>query len=420
MSDNISRYRFRFECTREQLDFAVATEPFPALVAGYGSGKTQALVYRALRLKYQYPSCDVAYYLPTYHLIEDIAYPRFEDVMSRNGVDYTINRQRHRLYIKNCGSIAFRSLDRPEKIVGYEVADSLVDELDTLSLSKASDCWRRIIARNRQKKPDGARNTVAVGTTPEGYRFVWEQWGKDIPNAEQRGYKLYRASTYSNARNLPEHYIQDLEKSYPSALLAAYLRGEFVNLSDAVMQPNWLRRIDSIATGGYMIGMGVDLAISTKESADYTAIVVVAVDKGTGNVYVLHSARAKLTFREVIDWIIRTAQEWRPSIVNIESVQYQASVVQELLRQTHLPIRAVTPERDKQTRFMPLAARYEQGLVYHVGEHHALEEELLAFPVGNHDDMVDSLVYAWQAVGRVGAGGRVYTAGQSKIGALRI
>ena len=27
-----------------------------------------------------------------------------------------------------------------------------------------------------QKKPDGMTNTVGVGTTPEGFRFVYQQW----------------------------------------------------------------------------------------------------------------------------------------------------------------------------------------------------------------------------------------------------
>ena len=80
---------------------------------------------------------------------------------------------------------------------------------------------------------------------------------------------------------------------------------------------------------------------------------------------------------------------------------YQAVVVQELLRQTTLPIKGVTPDKDKVTRAQPLALRYEQGLVSHEQLPSWFEDELLAFPQGAHDDSVDALVYAYQAVMRM-------------------
>jgi len=46
-------------------------------------------------------------------------------------------------------------MDRPERIIGYEHADAVADELDTLTQEKAADVWRKIKARNREKKPDG-------------------------------------------------------------------------------------------------------------------------------------------------------------------------------------------------------------------------------------------------------------------------
>lgn len=56
------------------------------------------------------------------------------------------------------------------------------------------------------------------------------------------------------------------------------------------------------------------------------------------------------------------------------------------------------PDKDKVTRFQALAARYEQRLVYHAPDlDPEFERELLAFPVGSHDDMVDAAVYAFAA-----------------------
>lgn len=206
----------------------VATESqFPCMVAGFGAGKTKALITRGLLKKSQYPKQNIAYYLPTFDLVRNIGFPRFSEELELMGAKWKLNKVFHTIDIENCGSIIFRSMDMPERIVGYEVADSLIDELDTLKAEQARTAWQKIIARNRQKKSDGSVNTAAVGTTPEGFRFTYEQWGKKLA----QGYELIKASTYSNARNLPDGYIASLEATYPSALLQAYLMGEFVNLT---------------------------------------------------------------------------------------------------------------------------------------------------------------------------------------------
>jgi len=216
----------RVELTGPQYDFVTATDMFPALVAGFGAGKTHAAVTRAIALKLQYPRQNVAYYLPTYDLVTTIAFPRFLETLEQWGLPHKQNKNDKMVHVENAGSFIFRTMDAPERIIGYEVADSLVDELDTLPEDKARNAWNKIISRNRQKKPDGAPNTVGVATTPEGFRFVYDRW---VRNGGP-GYRIIKASTLSNAANLPDGYINSLRGTYPSSLLAAYLDGEFVNL----------------------------------------------------------------------------------------------------------------------------------------------------------------------------------------------
>lgn len=232
-----NRVTLRTNASVPQASFVNSTAQFPGFVGGFGSGKTAAGVMRALRLKYRYPSLDVAYYLPTYDLVRMIGYPRFSEVLTKARVKFSLNKSEHVLTIKGKGKVIFRTLDNPDRIVGYEVADSIVDELDTLKQKDAEHAWRQVIARNRQKKPDRSPNTVGVATTPEGFRFVYDQWGKD----PAEGYSLIRASTYSNDRNLPPGYIDSLKRSYPSQLIAAYLEGQFVNLTAGAVYPDFDR-----------------------------------------------------------------------------------------------------------------------------------------------------------------------------------
>lgn len=261
----------RILLTRPQFELVTTDKQFPAMVAGFGSGKTGALIERCLLLKSRYPKQDVAYYLPTYDLVSTIGFPRLEEVLEERGAHYkAIKGQKPRIEIENGGAILFRNMDNPARIIGYEVADSLVDEIDTMKPLDAKAAWQKIVARNRQKKPDGSQNTVAVGTTPEGFRFVYDTWKKSPPSDD---YHIIRASTYSNERNLPKGYIQTLLDLYPSNLVQAYIEGEFVNLTSGSVYPEFDRVLNyspevMISTDRYKepLHIGLDFNV-TKMSA---------------------------------------------------------------------------------------------------------------------------------------------------------
>ena len=167
-------------------------------------------------------------------------------------------------------------------------------------------------------------------------------------------------------------------------------------LEGALFRRDWIAR-GKAPRSGTRVAMGVDLALSTKTSADYTAIVIMARDE-FGKLYVLDAVRERVDFPGALRLIRLMADKWSPKAIAIEQVAYQAVVVQELLRQTTLPIKGVTPDKDKVTRAQPLALRYEQGLVYHEELPSWFEDELLSFPQGLHDDAVDAAVYAYQSV----------------------
>lgn len=230
--------------TATQKAFAVCRDPFPAFCGGYGSGKSAAAIARAMALKTEFKDCDVAYYLPTYPLIEDIAFRRFPDLCERKGWSYKLNRSSAYIEFPGAGRIVFRTMENPERIVGYEVAHSILDELDTLKPHKAQDVWNKVIARNRQKMSRDFPNTVAVATTPEGFGFVYDRWVKN----KKPGYVLFKARTIENAENLPDGYIDNLRNSYPSNLLLAYLDGEFVNLTSGSVYPEFDRALNSCNT----------------------------------------------------------------------------------------------------------------------------------------------------------------------------
>lgn len=228
--------------TSAQREFVTSQEPYPAFVGGFGSGKTAAAIARAMRLKIACRAQDIAYYLPTFPLVEDIALRRFPELCERKGWAFRLRAgSSPQIEFPSAGRIVFRTMENPARIIGYEVAHSIVDELDTLPIEKARDAWNKIIARNRQKC--GMPNSVGVATTPEGFRFVYERWVKK----SAPGYAMFRAKTMDNAENLPPGYIENLRNSYPANLLAAYLDGEFVNLTAGSVYPEFDRALNATA-----------------------------------------------------------------------------------------------------------------------------------------------------------------------------
>lgn len=233
-----------------QAEFLALPHKFRGFVAGFGSGKTWVGCAALSKHFWEWPRIEAGYFAPTYPQIRDIFYPTMEEVAEDWGLRTKVNESNHEVHIfegrRYRGTIICRSMEKPETIVGFKIGHALVDELDVLKAKKAQQAWRKIIARMRYKV-DGLRNGVDVTTTPEGFKFVFQQFVKQVrekPELASR-YGLVQASTFDNELNLPEDYIPSLLESYPEQLIEAYLRGQFVNLLSGSVYNAFDRRLNA-------------------------------------------------------------------------------------------------------------------------------------------------------------------------------
>jgi len=215
-----------FALTQPQEDFVFSPEPHPAIIGGLGSGKTKAGSTRLIFKMLQEPGINTAYYMPTYDLLKLRAIPYIEDDLTTLGIKYKTNKSDFIISLHGFGDLILRSYDRPERMVSYEVAHSVLDELDTISKEKASLVWRKASERNRQRCI--GLNTMGNVTTPDqGYSgFTYMKWEK----MKQPGYISIKAPTYSNPY-LPDGYIQQIRDNYDPLLAEMYIEGEYVALS---------------------------------------------------------------------------------------------------------------------------------------------------------------------------------------------
>ena len=196
----------------------------------HNSGKTKSLLTKSVADLIKLRS-DIAYFAPTVPLMRDIAYPVYSEIFEEMGMKYKINKSEGIIYT-GFGNIICKSMENPDRIVGFEILKAYVDEFDILPTAKAELAFNKIAARVRLKpkaeqyKFEKGHNQIFIATTPEGYKATYNMFVKK-PIKDSR---LIQMSTYSNP-HLPDGYIDGLKSQYPGQLIEAYLEGKFVNLT---------------------------------------------------------------------------------------------------------------------------------------------------------------------------------------------
>ncbi len=153
---------------------------------------------------------------------------------------------------------------------------------------------------------------------------------------------------------------------------------------------------------GLVIYQGWDLAFTQKSYSDYTACVTIGVDEDA-NAYILHVLRERWTPAQVKQGVLDMAKAWKPAVIGIESQGWQSQVFKDVVSEGLFPfLECKVKNRDKQLRAQLLRTRIETGKVLankSAPWWSAFQEELLAFPLGKHDDQVDAAVWALTVAG---------------------
>ena len=172
------------------------------------------------------------------------------------------------------------------------------------------------------------------------------------------------------------------------------IRKEWIKYYDKIPDPPKYRGVSSAYTVH-----GVDLAISLKDSADYTAIVSARVYgfMDTLKVYILpRPVNERLTSLQTIariKGIYKGTYTGWGNYFMVEDVGYQGSIVEQLQKEG-VPAEGVKVfGQDKRSRLASVSHIIEAGKVYfpNDGSCKDLVTELLGLGIENHDDLVDAL-----------------------------
>lgn len=197
-------------------------------------------------------------------------------------------------------------------------------------------------------------------------------------------------------KKLTHEFLANAKRTMGSYVFANQYMNEVIPLDAQSFKKDWFKYYDTLPHPIHTF-VFIDPAISQADTADFTGVVVVHVDVNN-RWYVSLAKRHKLTATQIIDLIFTINSQVHPQVIGIEDVAYQRALLhfmaEEMRRRNiHVPIHGVRPppEKSKQTKILGLVPRFEWGSVFLSRGLVDLEGELLSFPRGSHDDLIDAL-----------------------------
>jgi predicted phage terminase large subunit-like protein len=304
--------------------------------------------------------------------------------------------------LANGGSIAVRSADNPQRLRG-EGLDFLV--MDEAAFVKP-EVWQEVL-RPTLTERKGSALFISTPIGRDNWFFdLWET-AEDADNWER-----FRFSTTDNPMIDPEE-VEAAQKEVGSIVFAQEYLAEFVDAGQGMLKPEWMNyyilapdnagNLKAIVDGSeyYLDALPkygvVDLATTTNKDSDYTVITSFA-QTPDNRLLVLDMVRQKMEGPDIIPAIKRAIQKNKLQYVGIERQGFQTTIIQ-MAQRAGIRVKNLKTDKDKVTRALPLAARMEAGEVFLLRDTHWLpevEREIMTFPAGAHDDIIDTLSYGVQ------------------------
>ena len=280
------------------------------------------------------------------------------------------------------------------------ILDDIVDEQNAASQGQrerlATWFYRALLPC---LEPDGEIHII--GTR---YHHL-DLYGQLIRREFKDRHKIYRAlreTAEGEAALWPSKFplelLREKRKDAGLAIFNSQYQNDVELMKGAIFRPEWINYFDS-PPGGLEKIIGIDLAISAKDSADYFALVVAGRDKKSGKIMclMLSAARSRspTRLRPALNYYRKHDAVNSPVIrVAVESNGYQEAFAQKL-REAGLPVKSVARVRDKISRAFQLQARLENGEVWFPRDGAGqLVYELILFPEAEHDDLFNALELA--------------------------
>ena len=147
--------------------------------------------------------------------------------------------------------------------------------------------------------------------------------------------------------------------------------------------------------------MGIDPASSVESTADFSAILILAMDKNK-NIYIIDIFHKRVHPMDLAQVIQTYYQKYQPNAVNIETVGYQ-EMLRDYFRYNKIYIpgmeRKNQPRTQKSKRILSFQPHFADGVVYIKKDMMDFVDELIQYNPerrNNQDDQLDAFYYAFK------------------------
>jgi predicted phage terminase large subunit-like protein len=201
-----------------------------------------------------------------------------------------------------------------------------------------------------------------------------------------------------------KHSIDELramEKANPYVFAGQYMQRP-APLGGGIFKNHWWRYYSELPHVKRIV-QSWDTAFKTKQSADFSVCTTWA--ECELGYYLIDSYKVKVEFPELKRAALSLFEKYKPHAVLVEDKASGQSLIQELKRDTRMPIVAVKVDADKVSRAFAVTPLVESGRVFLPEKSHWLADFVASmgtFPNAAHDDDVDSVTQALNYLARGG------------------
>lgn len=398
---------------------------FILLVGGSRSGKTFLILYCLILRAIKAPNSRHAMFRLRFNSIKSsVILDTFPKVMRLcfPNVEVKLDKTDWYATFPNGSQLWFGGLDdkeRTEKILGMEFVTIAFNECSQIpynsvlmALTRLAQSVMQIIGGKEQPmKPKAFFDENPPAKSHWSYRLFVQQIDPEskepIRNPEEYGH--FFLQPHDNAGNISNEYLTTLE-NMPGRMRRRFLEGKFgEDIAGALFTSEIIetyRVIDGIVPEMVRIVVAVDPSgAGDEENADNDAIGICVVGLGTdGNAYLLEDCTVKAGPKT---WgqIAVSAYERHDADVIVAETNFGGAMVKHVIHsaKARVPFQQVVASRGKVQRAEPFSSLYEQGKVRHVGRFVELEEELESFTTygylgGDSPNRADALIWGLAAL----------------------